>query len=322
MPRGGVFRSRVSGRISSRAELTSGSETSSSLSLPSLPYCQMPLLYYWRADNYRRDLDMGAGYHLNQANPLLHRIDIGDSLWAFTRATNNTYVLAAELIIQAKTINPPSFRYGRYRIWGGLQKSRYFKVEGQPQVGQIIRSLSIKANADVLGRAFQGHAAVRQLTAQDHRILSAAAEDLPLEPRARILPEERLEATLLLGDEEAVMNLVQDEDAGIAQKRREYLYRQAPTRNKSFAKQLQKLYEGKCQVCLWNPKGTYGEFLCHGHHVQWLSRGEDRLENMILICPSHHVAIHGCDAPLDYADMAFDFGKHREPLRLILHNLS
>jgi hypothetical protein len=30
----------------------------------------MPLLYYWRGDNYRRDLDMGAGYHLNQANPV------------------------------------------------------------------------------------------------------------------------------------------------------------------------------------------------------------------------------------------------------------
>jgi 5-methylcytosine-specific restriction enzyme A len=31
----------------------------------------MPLLYYWRGDNYRRDLDYGAGYHLNQANPLM-----------------------------------------------------------------------------------------------------------------------------------------------------------------------------------------------------------------------------------------------------------
>ena len=31
----------------------------------------MPLLYFWRGDNYRRDLDYGAGYHLNQSNPLL-----------------------------------------------------------------------------------------------------------------------------------------------------------------------------------------------------------------------------------------------------------
>lgn len=32
----------------------------------------MPLLYYWRGDNYRRDLDLGAGYHLNQGTPRLH----------------------------------------------------------------------------------------------------------------------------------------------------------------------------------------------------------------------------------------------------------
>jgi 5-methylcytosine-specific restriction protein A len=283
----------------------------------------MPLLYYWRADNYRRDLDMGAGYHLNQANPLLHQIDIGDSLWAFTRASNKSYVMAAELIVRAKTINPPSFRYGRYRVWGDLQKSRYFKVEGQPSFDQIIRSLSVQANANILGQAFQGKAAVRLITAQDHQILSAAARGLSLEPRARILPEEQLEAALLLGDEEAVKNLIQDEGPGIAEKRREYLYRQAPTRNKSLVKALQKLYKGKCQVCLWNPRNIYGHALCHGHQVHWLSRGgADNLENMILICPNHHVAIHGCDAPLDYADMAFDFGSYREGLQLRLHELS
>jgi integrase len=93
----------------------------------------MPLLYYWRNDNYFRDLDLGAGYHLNQSNPLLHQIEIGDSLWAFTRAKNGDYVLAADLVIKAKTINPPNFRYGRYRVWGDLKNSRYFKVDNQPR---------------------------------------------------------------------------------------------------------------------------------------------------------------------------------------------
>jgi hypothetical protein len=86
----------------------------------------MPLLYYWRPDNYRRDLDYGAGYNLNQANPLLHEIDLGDSLWAFTRTRSSRYALAAELVVKAKTINPPNFRYGKYRIWGDLKRSRYF----------------------------------------------------------------------------------------------------------------------------------------------------------------------------------------------------
>jgi hypothetical protein len=30
------------------------------------------------------DIDFGTRYHLNQANPLLHEIYRGDSLWAFT----------------------------------------------------------------------------------------------------------------------------------------------------------------------------------------------------------------------------------------------
>ena len=40
----------------------------------------MPLLYHWVGKNYRRDLDWGAGYHLNQSNPVLHEIYLGDSL--------------------------------------------------------------------------------------------------------------------------------------------------------------------------------------------------------------------------------------------------
>lgn len=283
----------------------------------------MPLLYYWRGENYRRDLDVGAGYHLNQANPLLHRIDVGDSLWAFTRTSKGDYVLAAELVVRAKTQNPPNFRYGRYRVWGDLCKSRYFKVEGQPQAEQIIRSLSCKTDALVLGRAFQGYAAVRIITAEDHRLLSAAAKYLPLESRARILPEEQLEAALLMDDEEAVKSLIRKEDTGIAEQRSEYLFRQVPTRNRQFIKDLQELYDGKCQICLWNPKSIYGENLCQGHHVHWLSRGgDDSKANMVLICPNHHAAVHKCDAPLDHSNMSFDFGAHEEPLRTLLHNLS
>lgn len=283
----------------------------------------MPLLYYWRPDNYWRDLDMGAGYHLNQANPLLHQINLGDSLWAFTRAPNGEYAFAAELVVRCKTQNPPNFRYGRYRVWGDLQESRYFKVEGQPRAEQIIRNLSCKTEAAILGRSFQGHAAVKLITEEDHRLLRAATKDLPLEPRARILPEERLEASLLLGDEQEVKNLVEEENPGVAESRREYLYSQAPVRNRQLVEDLRNLYEGRCQICLWHPRSVYGKHLCHGHHIHWLSRGgEDSKENMVLICPNHHSAIHGCDAQLDYSSMSFNFGNREEPLRLAFHDLS
>jgi len=280
----------------------------------------MPLLYYWRPDNYKRDLDYGAGYHLNQANPLLHEIDSGDSLWAFTRNRSGRYVLAAELVVKAKTHNPPKFRYGRYRLWGDLARSRYFETGGQLGVEQVIRQLSITANARYLGQSFQGYAAVRQLSIQDHQILATLAADLPLEPRARILPEEELEAALLYGDQRKVRELILKEKPGAAEARQTYLYQEAPTRNRSLAVELQELYEGRCQVCRWAPRNIYGRNLCHSHHIHWLSRGgTDELENLMLICPNHHAAIHRCDASFDFKVGKFMFDTHQEAIQLNAH---
>lgn len=280
----------------------------------------MPLLYYWRSDNYFRDLDMGAGYHLNQANPLLHEIEVGDSLWAFTRNREGRYVLAAELVVRAKTRNRAGFRYGSYRLWGDIQQSRYFQVNGQPGIEQVIRRLSCTANAAILGQSFQGLSAVKRISGVDHQILARAAAGLPLEPRARILPEERLEAALLLGDADAVAALIGEERPGMDAARQEYLYRQAPSRSRSLVLQLQQMYTGRCQLCGWDPLDQYGRPLCHAHHLQWLSRGgEDSLANLALVCPNHHAAIHGCDAPFDFGDQTFDFGGVRERLRVDRH---
>ena len=53
----------------------------------------MALLYYWRPDNYRRDLDFGAGYHLNQGSAVLHHVEAGDSVWAFTRNGEGRHIV-------------------------------------------------------------------------------------------------------------------------------------------------------------------------------------------------------------------------------------
>ncbi len=282
----------------------------------------MPLLYHWVGKNYRRDLDWGAGYHLNQSNPLLQEIYVGDSLWAFTRTTTGKYVLAMELVVRAKTRNPNGFRYGSYRIWGDLKRSRYFRTEGQPDISELIRRLSVKANSPVIGRSFQGHAAVRRLTPADHRLLVDYARHIPLEPRARLLPEEELEARILLGDPDAVSNLITTEAPGIADERRQYLFEQTPRRNPRHVQELRELYGGMCQLCGWNPKSQYRRNLCEAHHVHWLSRGgDDALHNMVLICPNHHRAIHRTDAPFDWADASFLFPKNRESLQISRHTL-
>ena len=119
-------------------------------------------------------------------------------------------------------------------------------------------SLSVTADADVLGRSFQGNAAVRALSEADHLRLLAYAENLPLEPRARLLPEERLEALLLAGDENAVARLLHDEPAGIAEERRRYLMLEAVRRDRDLVDHLRDLYAGECQICGWAPRTQYG----------------------------------------------------------------
>ena len=282
----------------------------------------MHLLYYWRGDNYRRDLDYGVGFHLNQRNPLLHQIRLGESLWAFTRRRDGRYALAAELVVSAKTMNPKGFRYGPYRVWGDLGQSRYFSVDGQPDISTLIRGLGVEANAAVLGRSFQGRAAVRPLSDADHVRLLSYTERLPLEPRARLLPEERLEAVLLSGDEDAVSRLLIDEPAGIADRRRRYLLTDAVRRDRDLVEQLREMYFGECQICGWAPRRSYGTELCEAHHIRWLSRGgTDALGNLVLICPNHHRAIHRCDAPFDFEQNSFVFGSMNEALKQLQHAL-
>lgn len=282
----------------------------------------MALLYYWRGDNYRRDLDMGVAYHLNQASRSLHDIGIGDSLWAFTQTRTGSYSLAAELIIQAKTQNRPGYRYGRYRVWGNVRTSRYFDVWRQSTIEPLVRGLSCPTRAKHLGQSFQGHSAVRRLTPQDHALLVDWARDIPLEPRACLLPEERLEQALYGLSEERLATVLAAGYMVVSEQRREYLYSTAPSRNRNLVTQLQDLYEGRCQLCRWDPRDRYGTQLSQGHHIRYLSRGgDDVLENMMLLCPNHHTAIHQCDAQLGYGaqDLAFAFSSHRERVELDLH---
>lgn len=283
----------------------------------------MPLLYYWRGDNYRRDLDAGAGYHLNQASYLLQTVGFGDSLWAFTRRTTGEYTLAAELIVHAKTLNPPRYQYGRYRVWGELKRSRYFQIDTQSDITSLIRSLSIRSGAGVLGRAFQGLAAVRQLSAEDHGILSHYSRDLPPEVRACLLPEERLEALLVSQDERAVEALLHEEPSGLAETRKRYLFLQAIKRDPMLVQQMRERYQGRCQICKWEPRSIYGSDICETHHIQWLSRGGfDTDSNLVLLCPNHHRAVHSCDAQFDWDKFAFVFSPQRcEELSLREHHL-
>ena len=94
-------------------------------------------------------------------------------------------------------------------------------------------------------------------------------------------------------------------------------------RDRDLVGQLRELYLGECQICAWAPLRIYGAELCEAHHVRWLSRGgDDTLENLVLICPNHHRAIHRCDAPFDFRLNAFIFPVARERLNSSRHKLA
>jgi len=282
----------------------------------------MPLLYYWRPDNYARDRTFGFGFHLNQNSPAMSSVSPGDSLWAFTRRrSDSAYVLAAELVVRALTQNPVNYRYGKWRIWGDLHRSRYFDIDVGPRIEPVIRNLRVKAASSRLGQSFQGHAAVRPIGVEAHQLLSEYARELPILETAAIYPEDEFEARLV--HDESVRRLMVRETGAVQSHRLRYLFDTVDVRRaRKNVNALDELYGGQCQICRYDPRERYGHRICHGHHIQWLSRGgEDVLENMVLVCPNHHSAIHRDDAPFDFADFSFSFGNGLREALAINHHL-
>ena len=280
----------------------------------------MPLLYFWRGDNYRNDLDEGVAFHLNQSSPRLHGIDLGDSVWAFTRNTRGRYVLAAELVVRAKTHNPKGYPYGPYRVWGDRERSRYFAIDEGPSVEPLIRTFALPVGEGVLGRSFQGPGAVRSLSLLDHTALRVFARNLPLEPRAYNLDEERLELLIARPQPEVITETLYALPGGMSATHRRWLIRDAAPRSRAHVEALRKMYRGCCQVCAWESRAEHSIDVCEGHHLQWLSRGgRDDLSNMVLLCPNHHRLVHALDAPLDFSDLSFNFGDRREALAMNDH---
>jgi hypothetical protein len=91
-------------------------------------------------------------------------------------------------------------------------------------------------------------------------------------------------------------------------------------RDQSLVEELKVLYQGHCQICDSVPfSGAFGS-LVEGHHIKWLCRGgADALDNMVLLCPNHHAAIHSGDPDFDWIKFAFKFRVKELPIRLDRH---
>jgi len=88
---------------------------------------------------------------------------------------------------------------------------------------------------------------------------------------------------------------------------------QAFARDSKMVREIKELYENRCQVCGERLEIQPGEFYAEAHHLQPLGgehKGPDVKDNILCLCPNHHVLF-------DYFAISLDPAK----LRLNKHNL-
>jgi len=167
------------------------------------------LLAYWRWDNYLSDIERGIGHHFNSNQSRLHLLEPNDKLWLVSTVLGRTKarksVILACLVVRAKTFNLPGYIYGRYRVWGDLELSRYFFVEEQADASELLRKLRFSTNKPI-GQS-ETHIAqhlqtIRELHPSDIELLETWVANLPIERRAyRLLKEDKLEIMRIHGEE-------------------------------------------------------------------------------------------------------------------------
>jgi 5-methylcytosine-specific restriction enzyme A len=208
------------------------------------------------------------------------------------RGNHGPYVIAAKLIVKGNSINPDGYHYGKYRVWGDLGLSRYYDIQqfkdnpGSEGVFEgLVRQLT-NTEAEHLGTAFNGANAVKEIS--NDGLLERYAEHLKLEPRAALVPEDRLEALMSHDDDEAVDALIREHSTPeLAEERRLYLWSLRQTRRADLVRDLRKIYGGRCQLCAWDSIAEYGIDLCEAHHVRWLGRGGKDVKTNIIMVPDY-----------------------------------
>jgi hypothetical protein len=288
-------------------------------------------LAYWKLDNYLRDLDEGAGFNFNSRQQRLHAaIELGEALWLYTVVKSPPrYFIVAKLVVRSKTINPSGSKYGDYRVWGDLDRSRYFRLRidhDEDEAFDLLRGLPLtsgtftKCNRQNLPQACQ---TIRGITAVGQSLLDQFTCNLPEEERARQVADEyELEREILVGDA-ALERVLRRDHLGPSEGRRNRILSLA-ARDCNLVQELQDRYTGRCQLCAFDSLVVYGAASAEAHHIVYLSRGgDDNLLNMVLLCPNHHTVVHRTEATFDYSRLVFCFPNGRvEPLCLNTHLVS
>jgi hypothetical protein len=290
----------------------------------------MDAIAIWNYSNYRKDLDVGAGFNFNSNQQRLHTaINIGDSLWLVTRVVvkgHNEYRLAARLIVRAKTINAPNYKYGSYRVWGDIKTSSYYQIEqsSNQDLFELLRLIEVDSGS-LAGKTrtnlFQSMQTMRCIPSKSSKVLESFASQLPIEMRAyQVVDEPQLEKAYTAGNTDQLELLLRDQATAYSDAAKSGI-KQGYERNRKLVRNLHGLYSGRCQVTGHDSPLLYGVSTAEAHHVVYRSRGgADEMDNMVLLSPNLHTAIHAAEATFDNGQLAFIFPNGRvEPLILNNH---
>lgn len=128
----------------------------------------MPILYFWKTSQFVKDNKSeltDEPLELSQDSAVMTEA-VDQRLWAFTRDCDGIYVLAASMIVgHVVQTNSSLGAYTAYARAGTSE--RYRLVNPVVNFEPVVKSLSISAEAPVLGSSFQGTSAVRRLTEED-----------------------------------------------------------------------------------------------------------------------------------------------------------
>ena len=147
------------------------------------------------------------------------------------------------------------------------------------------------------------------------------SESLQNEPRAKAVPDEEKLEQAIYANEPSQLDFILESPAIAYTESHKNQLRQSYDRNRQVVQDLHGIYSGRCQVTGHDSPLLYGVPTAEAHHIVYRSRGgNDVIENMVLLSPNLHRAVHAAEAHFDYNTLSFAFSNGRvEPLVLNKH---
>jgi len=83
--------------------------------------------------------------------------------------------------------------------------------------------------------------------------------------------------------------------------------------NSAIGNSLKALYENRCQICGHNVSARYGASIVEAHHiVPYTVSLNNNPDNILILCPNHHVIIHKTNPSFDWKRLSYHYNNGLE----------